>query len=105
MSQPNQGAAPVGVPGYGYPMMMPMMQMPMQAAAIPTQVNQSAASVEDSNKKAKAIKYDGFDSAAKELTLSADLMKDLPINIRDWKPSDVQKWLKEVFDEAEDLPT
>jgi hypothetical protein len=47
---------------------------------------------------------EGFQAASKELTLSAELIAELPKSVRSWKPEHVLKWLHEVFAGARDLP-
>jgi hypothetical protein len=46
----------------------------------------------------------GFRTAAKALTISADVLKELPIHVRDWQTVHVLAWLDDIFSGADDLP-
>jgi hypothetical protein len=47
----------------------------------------------------------GADVVSKELTLSEELIAELPRSVRAWKAQHLVKWLAEVFAGADDLPT
>ncbi len=47
---------------------------------------------------------DGYDAAAREITLSPALMGRLPKSVREWTTEEAVLWLQEVFAMSEDLP-
>jgi hypothetical protein len=44
------------------------------------------------------------DAVSKELTLSEELIAELPRSVRLWKTDQILKWLGEIFVGAADLP-
>lgn len=49
-------------------------------------------------------RLNGFDAAAKEITLSPQLIDKLPRNVRAWSCEDVILWLEDIFKDSEFLP-
>ncbi len=47
---------------------------------------------------------DGFNTAAKKMTVSNAVLEGVPTNVRVWAAKDVLLWLNDVFQDAEDLP-
>lgn len=81
-----------------------MMMVPMGMPVTPPQQNQTQEKKDSAGKK-KDYELEGFESAAKKLTLSSYLIEKLPPNVREWTPDHVEDWLKDVFSGAADMMT
>ena len=81
-----------------------MMMVPMAMSAVsPQQQTSETTTTVSSMAKKKDYELEGFETAAKKLTMSTYLIDTLPPNVREWTPDHVEEWLKDVFSGAADM--